>query len=684
MFAQLVFSKFILTLCLRKIWMKKFTLALCAFFLLLKFSWAQLVINEVSQGPSGNKEYIELIVVGTPDCTNETVDLRGWIIDDNNGTFKTGAGNGIANGCIRLKNIAFWQAIKIGTLIVVYNEADKNTLIPADDLSKSDGNCVLIIPGDNNTLLERHTSEPDLSSSTYPTSGFVNTSGWTVNSMQGSDDSFQTRSPIQLNTPHHAVSWGSNSQNNIIYFSGSATGLVFSMENINSNDINSQSNWVSEAANASNQTPGTPNNAANATWINSLSNNCNTFTGGLVSVFISTIPAGPFCVGESIQLIANTNPSPTSTMSYTWKENGVATGTNISSITITVTSNPTTYNITVSDVCGAPVTNNLVITGNTVADASFGPSSKTFCETEGIINIVPVNAGGNFSISPATIAFDATNKTFNPSLAEKNVFYTVTYAIPGVCGESKTNVYSVNANPTAQITLSKIAPYCFGESVILSSSASTGNVWSNGETGTSITVKESGKYTLTVTGCANIPTTAEVDIEFLKVNADFTPSITEGNIPLDVLFKNTSTGATIYEWNFGDKSELSTITEPSHIYANEGSYTVTLLAKNNAGCSDSTSYNFIKVSSTIFISIPNVFSPNNDKVNDLFEIKSVGVKSFECYIYNRWGKQVANFKDITTNWDGGDYADGVYFYLINVTFIDNTSKEYNGNVTLLR
>ena len=47
-----------------------------------------LVINEVSNGMSGTREYIELLVVGPPSqpCSPpETLDLRKWILDDNTG-----------------------------------------------------------------------------------------------------------------------------------------------------------------------------------------------------------------------------------------------------------------------------------------------------------------------------------------------------------------------------------------------------------------------------------------------------------------------------------------------------------------------------------------------------------------------------------------------------------------------
>ncbi len=44
-------------------------------------------------------------------------------------------------------------------------------------------------------------------------------------------------------------------------------------------------------------------------------------------------------------------------------------------------------------------------------------------------------------------------------------------------------------------------------------------------------------------------------------------------------FNNTSTGATSYQWNFGDGS-TSTSKDPSHEYTTSGTFTVTLTATN--------------------------------------------------------------------------------------------------------
>ncbi|MEA3495402.1 MAG: PKD domain-containing protein, partial [Bacteroidota bacterium] len=51
-------------------------------------------------------------------------------------------------------------------------------------------------------------------------------------------------------------------------------------------------------------------------------------------------------------------------------------------------------------------------------------------------------------------------------------------------------------------------------------------------------------------------------------------------------FTNSSTGASIYNWNFGDGNS-STQTNPSHAYINTGAFTVKLISTTSNGCSDS-------------------------------------------------------------------------------------------------
>lgn len=235
------------------------------FLLFFSFLWAysssisqQLIINEVSQGP-GSSEYVEFVVIGNPTCTTPvpSLDLRKVIIDDNNGYFAPGSGTGIATGALRFADIPFWQSVPQGTYIVIYNEASPNTVLPPNDLSLTDGNCRLIIPG-SSTLLESTTVSPTTTNSAYPPNGsWVAGGSWSQVAMANGGDSFQVPTIPSTGIPFHSVSWGNNTTNTIIYFSGSAAGKVFSFTNNTSNSWNTQANWTSGTVGVD-ETPGVP------------------------------------------------------------------------------------------------------------------------------------------------------------------------------------------------------------------------------------------------------------------------------------------------------------------------------------------------------------------------------------------------------------------------------------------
>ena len=168
------------------------------------FTAQSLVINEVSQGPAGSEEYVELLVVPDPSqiisCTEilPCLDLRGWIFDDNNGYFSGGAMSlaGIAPGACRFANDPFWACIPVGTIIVIYNDSPTNTngSLPSDDNSLIDANCSLVIPI-SSTLFDRVTTFPDFTDMTYPLTGWVAGGSWQPIGMRNSGDSFQIYNP---------------------------------------------------------------------------------------------------------------------------------------------------------------------------------------------------------------------------------------------------------------------------------------------------------------------------------------------------------------------------------------------------------------------------------------------------------------------------------------------------------
>ncbi|MCC7050255.1 MAG: hypothetical protein IT239_00545, partial [Bacteroidia bacterium] len=243
---------------------------------------AQLLINEVSQGASGAKEYVEFVVVGNFKCdpNQNCVDLRNWYLDDNNGYHSAStSGSGIANGSLRLTNHPIWSCVPIGTLLLIYNGSDMPVNMPATDTSLNDGNCRLVIPIDSTKsgicrFIVKNNQFPNQTNPTYPAGGFSSCPtgpSWTVVGMANGNDSYHT--VTATGTIVHAVSWGNNNLNTNIYFSGSAGGLVYAMENIVNNDPYNQANWTSKSATTA-ETPGLPNSTANANWINYLTNHC--------------------------------------------------------------------------------------------------------------------------------------------------------------------------------------------------------------------------------------------------------------------------------------------------------------------------------------------------------------------------------------------------------------------------
>ncbi len=85
------------------------------------------------------------------------------------------------------------------------------------------------------------------------------------------------------------------------------------------------------------------------------------------------------------------------------------------------------------------------------------------------------------------------------------------------------------------------------------------------------------------------------------------------------------------------------------------------------------------------LSLPNVFTPNNDGVNDEFIISANCETEINITVYNRWGVEIYHTTGVgVVSWKGGNYNDGVYYYVISYI---NQNKEKiikKGFVQLLR
>lgn len=89
------------------------------------------------------------------------------------------------------------------------------------------------------------------------------------------------------------------------------------------------------------------------------------------------------------------------------------------------------------------------------------------------------------------------------------------------------------------------------------------------------------------------------------------------------------------------------------------------------------------------IEIPNVFTPNNDGINDLFSISAEGYENAALTIYNRWGEIVFKTTDLNLSWDGKkngrDCSEGTYYYALSVYSPKKKATEgFKGFLSLFR
>jgi gliding motility-associated-like protein len=88
------------------------------------------------------------------------------------------------------------------------------------------------------------------------------------------------------------------------------------------------------------------------------------------------------------------------------------------------------------------------------------------------------------------------------------------------------------------------------------------------------------------------------------------------------------------------------------------------------------------------IFVPNVFTPNNDGINDFFLIQGTGINDYHIAIFNRWGTLLYESKNMSEAWDGTstgtDIVEGVYTYLITYRTWNDKYREEYGHVTVFR
>ena len=408
------------------------------------------------------------------------------------------------------------------------------------------------------------------------------------------------------------------------------------------------------------------------------------------------------CNGGNDGAVTLTPTGGTPPFTITWTGNIVSpTLTNLSA---------GTYQAVIEDAKGCTFNHTVTITEPPVLVASLNPAGTmdVSCagEDDGLITVEV--QGGNLTLGPPSYLWQNGIAPASSNFAAGLSPGTYSVTVVDVRGCSDTLTHTISEPPAIQFSLGDITPIqCSGGNTFIT----VDSVW-GGQMSTYQYAVDNG--VLRVLGSpspvfAGTHTISVVDI-FNGCSVDSVINISEP-VPLNVVLPDVLTielGDTTtvldpiivsslpidsFLWTPSEELSCSNCKNPRVIPTVSQLYTLTISDVNGCTASDQV---FIEIDRNRNVFIPNVFSPNNDGVNDIFRIYTgIGVTKINFFrVYDRWGElmfdaqNLAPSADGTNGWDGrfrGRNMDpAVFMYLIEVEFLDGRVLLYRGDVALLR
>jgi gliding motility-associated-like protein len=208
-----------------------------------------------------------------------------------------------------------------------------------------------------------------------------------------------------------------------------------------------------------------------------------------------------------------------------------------------------------------------------------------------------------------------------------------------------------------------------------------------GDTTATVTGLCAGTYSVIVTDGAGVSDTAVVTITQPPASS---PAIT-GNLTIEIgdTTTLTATGGGTYLWSTGETTAAITVSPTQ-------TTTYSVIVNDPNGCPDTLSVTVIAELSCAKavdeIIVPNVFTPNGDGINDLFEVgfDPDCIIGLQIDVWDRWGWQVHYGAQMMTTWDGryrndtSKYVtDGVYYYVIRGNTLTGEFFEKSGFVHIV-
>ncbi len=313
--------------------------------------------------------------------------------------------------------------------------------------------------------------------------------------------------------------------------------------------------------------------------------------------------------------------------------------------------------------------------------------------------------------TPETLAGTGTPNskgTVKPNSSVENKF-KITATKPTEEPSNKTASDNVNENSTdaSSSALIKLSSnqVCIGKLFVVKISGAPANsvldfgnnfqvVIASGRANFPYMYAQAGKYRISMKS-NNVVISADEILVDEKPTAFYKTKINENN---DLEFLNISLSSSKYIWFFDDGKQETNYSANTiiHNFGNSSHplFHVKLIAINIVtGCSDTfeSEVKNPKFKNTLFATMPNVFTPNNDGLNDVFEIPVTDFKEWHLIIMNLNGRVVFETDNQKSYWNGkennlgAECSKGTYNYIIKYKlYEEDQMRQKVGAVTLIR
>ena len=359
-----------------------------------------------------------------------------------------------------------------------------------------------------------------------------------------------------------------------------------------------------------------------------------------------TPASATICEGSSQELTV------TGGTSYEWLRNNVViSGQNNAKL---ITTQPGTYSAIIKNgACAVSAYNTVEIIKAIAPSGNITPASAVICT--GGSKVLTATGGTSYEWKRNGITIPGKKE------ATITVDQPGTYSVVitnGTCTGPASNTSVITQDPTPAGTISPAsASLCGNDTQVLTATGGTSYEWLrngeaiNGETGSTITVKTPGTYSVIIKGgtCSG-PAANTVEVtDANSTGVRYANIFATPNVPIQLTARNAGTH---FQWIPGTGLDDPSSATPMATLTHDQEYLV--LISSTQGCSV-TDTQLVKVNvsnNPVKVYVPTAFTPNGNNVNDrLRPLGNIGKLDY-FRVYNRWGNVVFQTTIIGDGWDG--------------------------------